>query len=319
MLTPPLSIPTQPQRPAKSFPGWGGIMNDLAKLYQQDWQHIRAGTYAAPQGGELRPGRMARDAFRFFSQLPGVIQRRRVRGHSDVNLPEYRGHYPRYYLQNFHFQNDGWLSDASAEVYDHQVEVLFTGGADAMRRQALPAIHSILETRKTDQLVSLIDIACGSGRFLQDIMRSFPDLKVTGLDLSGPYLEKASRNLKSYPDVEFVEASAEDTGLSAAWYDIATAVFLFHELPPKIRQQVAEEVFRILKPGGHFIMVDTIVKGDHPPYDSLLDRFPAAFHEPYYAGYVGTDPAPLFERAGFENIRVERAFFSRVMVMKKPL
>ena len=40
--------------------------------------------------------------------------------------------YPDYYLQNFHYQSDGWLSSKSARLYDYQVESLFLGTADAM-------------------------------------------------------------------------------------------------------------------------------------------------------------------------------------------
>jgi hypothetical protein len=39
---------------------------------------------------------------------------------------------PRYYLQNFHFQSGGWMTDDSAERYDTQVEVLLNGTANAM-------------------------------------------------------------------------------------------------------------------------------------------------------------------------------------------
>jgi hypothetical protein len=45
--------------------------------------------------------------------------------------------YPRYYLRNFHYQTDGYLSDLSANLYDLQVEILFFGLADAMRRRIL--------------------------------------------------------------------------------------------------------------------------------------------------------------------------------------
>ena len=41
--------------------------------------------------------------------------------------------YPDYY-QNFHHQTDGYLSDHQA-LYDLQVEILFNGSADAMRRR----------------------------------------------------------------------------------------------------------------------------------------------------------------------------------------
>ena len=48
--------------------------------------------------------------------------------------------YPAYYLQNFHYQTDGWLSADSARLYDFQVETLFLGSADTMRRQVLPFV-----------------------------------------------------------------------------------------------------------------------------------------------------------------------------------
>lgn len=45
--------------------------------------------------------------------------------------------FPDYYLQNFHHQTDGYLSDHSAALYDLQVEILFNGAADPMRRRLL--------------------------------------------------------------------------------------------------------------------------------------------------------------------------------------
>ena len=35
--------------------------------------------------------------------------------------------YPAYYLQNFHYQTDGWMSAESARLYDFQVETVFLG------------------------------------------------------------------------------------------------------------------------------------------------------------------------------------------------
>jgi len=53
------------------------------------------------------------------------------------------GKRPRYYLQNFHFQTGGWMTDDSASRYDTQVEVLLHGTANATRRQALPQLHEV--------------------------------------------------------------------------------------------------------------------------------------------------------------------------------
>merc|ERR1719401_2037207 len=50
------------------------------------------------------------------------------------------GSYPEYYLRNFHYQTDGWLSDASAAMYEVSTEALFTGTQDAMQRMGLAPI-----------------------------------------------------------------------------------------------------------------------------------------------------------------------------------
>lgn len=47
---------------------------------------------------------------------------------------------PEYLRRNYHFQTDGYFSETSADFYDTQVEVLFSGTAGAMRRLALEAI-----------------------------------------------------------------------------------------------------------------------------------------------------------------------------------
>jgi 2-polyprenyl-3-methyl-5-hydroxy-6-metoxy-1,4-benzoquinol methylase len=76
-----------------------------------------------------------------------------------------RGKRARYYLQNFHFQSGGWMTDDSASRYNTQVEVLFNGTANgATRRQALPQLHEIFAGRDQRKL-RLLDIGCGTGRF----------------------------------------------------------------------------------------------------------------------------------------------------------
>ncbi|MBL8671266.1 MAG: ubiquinone biosynthesis methyltransferase UbiE, partial [Alphaproteobacteria bacterium] len=61
----------------------------------------------------------------------------------------------------------------------------------------------------------------------------------------------------------------------------------------------------------------SIQKGDHAPFDALLDAFPIQFHEPYYADFVRSDLPALFAAAGFRVESVERAFMSRVMTLRR--
>jgi hypothetical protein len=50
----------------------------------------------------------------------------------------------------------------------------------------------------------------------------------------------------------------------------------------------------VLKPGGKLVNIDSLQTGDEPDYDAMLDWFPVAFHEPYYASYLKEDLPRLF-------------------------
>jgi ubiquinone/menaquinone biosynthesis C-methylase UbiE len=229
---------------------------------------------------------------------------------------ELRARYPRYYLQNFHYQTDGWFSEKSAKLYDTQVEVLFTGTAGAMRRQALvPLAHAI---RGHDQRkLHMLDVACGTGGFLADVASNYPRLNLTGLDLSPAYTAEAHRRLGHRRPLSILEANAEAMPLADGSQDIVSSIYLFHELPPKTRAIVASEIARVLKPGGTFILVDALQTGDTPDLDGLLEVFPIGFHEPYFTSYLAQDFVSLFAAQGLTQTSVEPAFLSKVMTFVK--
>lgn len=292
-LSKPLPLPDSLK--GRSMPDRRRILSDLRKLLERDWCNIEAGVYAVPEELRGNPLSELRDAVDFFSDLRQV-EARRHGGPGDALLrTPVAARYPAYYRRNFHFQSDGYLSAASAERYDHQVEVLFGGGAAAMRRQALPPLRdALLETEGGVRTARLLDIACGTGAFLAEVKRNYPRLAVSGIDLSAPYLDVARRRLAAWSRVTLIEANAEALPLADASIDIVTCVYLFHELPRRARKAVAGEIRRVLKPGGKLVYIDSVQTGDEPDYDAMLDWFPVAFHEPYYASYLKEDLPRLF-------------------------
>jgi ubiquinone/menaquinone biosynthesis C-methylase UbiE len=304
------------EAPKPRMPSWQSINEDLADLFRRDWQNIERGYYRLPHDMWPNPGAVLRQSVRYFRDLEAVNRRRRMGNTDEVPAPGRNGRYPRYYLQNFHYQTDGYLSPESAALYDYQVEVLFTGGADAMRRQLLVPLRTAFETMRVRD-ARMVDIACGTGRFLRFVKENYPRLEVTGLDLSAPYLAEARRRLRPWSRTAFAVALAEQLPLTTASVDIASCIFLFHELPHAVRRRAAAEMARVLRPGGLLLFMDSIQVGDRPDYDPLLDRFPQAMHEPYYADYIRDDLRDLFRRSGFDIVAEERAFFARMTVLQR--
>jgi ubiquinone/menaquinone biosynthesis C-methylase UbiE len=292
------------------------IYADMAALFVQDLTNVEAGTYPVPIDHDGSWAALIRRSRLFFDDLPDIHRRRKQRATDEVLTEDTRGKRPLYYLQNFHFQSGGWLTDDSAERYDTQVEVLFNGTANAIRRQALPQLREVFAGRDQRQL-KLLDIGCGTGRFLDSVKQVWPRLPILGLDMSEAYIRHAERELKRWAWTRFIVGKAEEMAVSDNSIDAIAGVFLFHELPPKIRRLVFRESARVLKPGGRIVVVDSLQPGDRPDYDGMLELFPQNYHEPYYASYLGEDFCSMAADYGLAYVRTVNAFISKVMVFDK--
>ena len=100
--------------------------------------------------------------------------------------------------------------------------------------------------------------------------------------------------------------------------DAVTSIFVFHELPPKVRRTVFRECARVLKPGGRLVRCQFAQRGDQPDYEGLLELFPQNYHEPYYRSYTKEDFGALAVACGLTHVREVKAFVSKVMVFDKP-
>ena len=292
------------------------IYADMAALFMQDLANVEAGIYPLPADHDGSLGTLLHRSRLFFEDLPAIHRRRERRASAEVLTEETRGKRPRYYLQNFHFQSGGWMTDESAERYDTQVEVLFNGTANAIRRQALPQLREVFAGRDQRKL-KLLDIGCGTGRFLDSVKQVWPRLPTLGLDMSEAYIRHAKLQLKRWSRTSFVVGKAEAMPVPDNSQDAVTSIFVFHELPPKVRRRVFSECARVLKPGGRLVLVDSLQRGDRPSYEGLLELFPQNYHEPYYESYTREDFCALAAQCGLKYIRTINAFVSKVMVFDK--
>jgi SAM-dependent methyltransferase len=303
-------------KPVRPVPSLQELLAAQAQLLMSDALNVRDGLYP-PMGDDTGPlpQHLAR-VRQMFLDLPEAYARRAHKDATTARAEPNAADVPDYYAQDFHFQTGGYLTEGSARLYDVQVETLFMGAAGPMRRSALAPIADFMAGRD-QRLVTLVDVACGTGRFLRQVRLVWPAMRLKGLDLSRPYLDEAARKLRGLRGAELIEGAAERMPLDSASADIVTSIFLFHELPPEVRRAVTAEIARVLKPGGIFVFLDSLQIGDRPGWDGLIEAFPERFHEPYYRHYAVDDLEGMFTAAGLEPELTTTPFLSKLMVRRR--
>jgi ubiquinone/menaquinone biosynthesis C-methylase UbiE len=289
----------------------------LEQLFDEDWQDAQAGYH---QLDPLPLWEYARAAPRLLADLPRTRARM---GRGDYReLPEESApeRYPRYYTRNFHYQSEGYLGHTSAALYDLQVELLFGGTADIMRRRLIPPLVRFARAAgaSRSQPLRILDVACGTGRFLRMLGAALPDAaKLFGLDMSPHYIARARETLPRDLDVSLVCDNAEKLPFVDGSFDAATSVFMLHEMPADVRARVLAEMARVVRPGGVVIVADSIQLADAPELEREILGFPARFHEPYYLGYVKDDLGKRMSDAGLRATGTKLAFLTKLVTAEK--
>ena len=303
-----------PELPAPDTVQIAALRARLADVMQRDLANVERGVYPRELLFRFPGPAHLRKLPALLADLPRVAWRVLRKAHTDLPTNVDPDEYPDYYRRTFHWQTDGWLSERSAELYDLEVEALFLGTGDVMRRMALPPVLDALRERAAPRLV---DLGCGTGLFLRHVLECAPHARVWGLDLSPHYLARARELLGNGRRVSLALENAEHLPFRDAWLDVASCIFVFHELPPEARRAVLREAHRVLAPGGRLVICDAAQLSDSPELQPFLDGFPRLYHEPYFKSYARDDLARLLGECGFEVESVEPAFLAKVVVARR--
>ena len=291
------------------------------RLLDRDWADAEAGIYPP----HLLFDTAWDDFVRYYPQLwldaPQTWQRMSQQQAQDFSSEIDLEGYPAYYLQNFHYQTDGYLGATSAHLYDIQTELLFGGMTDAMRRRILAPLQQGLSEFDgvPEKQMRVLDVACGTGRTLIQLRGALPQVDLYGMDLSPTYLRKANDGLSRLPGElpQLLQANAESLPYRDSYFHGVVSVFLFHELPASVRQQVIDECFRVVKSGGTLIICDSIQASDSPELVTIMENFSASLHEPYYRHYMTDDLEDRLQASGFSEVRTEVHFMSKYWIARK--
>ncbi|HEY0667725.1 MAG TPA: arsenite methyltransferase [Sphingobacteriaceae bacterium] len=127
--------------------------------------------------------------------------------------------------------------------------------------------------------------------------------KVIGIDFTEAMIGKARENAEKlgFNNVEFRQGDIEKMPVSANTADVVVSNCVLNLVPSK--ENVFKEIYRVLKPGGHFSISDVVLNGDLP-----LELQEAA---EMYAGCVAgaiqkDDYLEIIANTGFKNITLQK-------------
>lgn len=138
-----------------------------------------------------------------------------------------------------------------ARGYDLLAWLFMRGREGAFRERVLD-----LARIKTGETV--IDVGCGTGTLAIAAKRRVgPTGTVYGIDASSEMIARADWKAKRVSvDVGFKEAIVESLPFADERFDAVLSTLMLHHLPRKARAESAQEMRRVLKPGGRVLAVD---------------------------------------------------------------
>lgn len=143
--------------------------------------------------------------------------------------------------------------EKKAEKYDKGIKILTLG--------RLPKIKQCIVDNYLKKDEILLDVGMGTGTFA--ILCAKKGLNVVGIDFSEKMLDIARKNIEKedltetieivkMPVIELDEKFADNS------FDKVTAILVFSELYFKEQEFCLNQIFRILKENGEFILIDEV-------------------------------------------------------------
>jgi ubiquinone/menaquinone biosynthesis C-methylase UbiE len=214
--------------------------------------------------------------------------------------------YPDYYLTSFHAYEKGnlsWKAAWEVESAAHAVHAkIWSQGDISGDRRLRESYHDILIEQIKIEPQTILDLGCSVGMSTFALQATYPEAKVTGVDLSAYFLAVARyRSQEKEAEIDWLHAAAEATGLPDASYDLVSACLMFHELPQTAAKAIIREASRLLRPGGYFTIMDmnprSKIYQQMPPYVLTLLKST----EPYLDQYFALDLEATIAQSGFTS------------------
>ncbi len=159
---------------------------------------------------------------------------------------------------------------------------------------------AVLEKLALVRSEHVLEVGCGNGRFVDEMSAVVgDDGQIIGVDASKAMVPLAQA---AFPDREFHLADLTALPFPDSRFDAVTSAQVLSYVED-IQTGLAE-IYRVLKPGGRLVMLDTdwrSIRWDHPD-PALMQRAIDLMLEVYADAYLSDTLAEKLSDAGFQNV-----------------
>jgi SAM-dependent methyltransferase len=163
--------------------------------------------------------------------------------------------------------------------------------------------RAVLRQLPPHDFADILELGTSSGHYTVAIQQSFPEARITGIDLAAPMLRQALRVANDHGWAwRLHQMAAEKLAFADGSFDLVTAYSFLHEMPEHAIRAVFREALRVLRKGGSLLI------GDITPYavqDKLAmwraDRAATRGGEPLWRESAQLDWAAIAREEGFAD------------------
>jgi ubiquinone/menaquinone biosynthesis C-methylase UbiE len=146
----------------------------------------------------------------------------------------------------------------------------------------------------------VLEIGCGTGNLTIRTKGAHPGAEVIGSDPDPLALRRARRKAGTLTGIRFERGYAQRLPYADGEFDRVLSSMMLHHLNGDAKSAAAEEIFRVLRPGGRLHLVD--MGGNMTADDGLAARL--IRHSPHATGNLGDAIPRLLGSAGFDCTEV---------------
>ena len=172
-------------------------------------------------------------------------------------------------------------------------------------RKLLPDLDGF--KARLEQGAQVLEIGCGTGRFLLQLAKAWPAVQATGVDIDPSGLALARSSIADAglsQRVRVIEGDVAGVGAPAS-FDAAVMIEVLHEIAPARRQPIVDACARLLKPGGWLLIVDETYPSSLAELRRPEFQFPVqtGFEELVWGNVIPTraEQEALLAHAGFSG------------------